>query len=93
MQYYEYNSGLYKVNLLIDKYKQTHDATIEVYINNVLVAENKKVGHLYKTRDWIKSNKDEAKKMLVKITYQGETFGMPKLNQDEIAMLWNAYKS
>lgn len=64
MYYYEYISGLYKVNLIIDKYKQTHDAAIEVYINDVLVAENKKVGHLYKTRDWIKSNKVTAQIVL-----------------------------
>lgn len=64
MYYYEYNSELYRVILLIDKYKQTHDAKIEVYIHNVLVAENKKVGHLYKTRDWIKSNKVTAQIVL-----------------------------
>lgn len=64
MNYYEYNSGAYKVILLIDKFKTVHDAKIEVYINGILVAENKKVGHLYRTRDWIKSNKVAAQTVL-----------------------------
>ena len=64
MNYYEYNSGAYKVILLVDKYKTAHDAKIEVYINDILVAENKKVGHLYKTKDWINTNKRTAKTVL-----------------------------
>lgn len=70
-----------------------NDVNWEEYheIKNHLMSKAKT--KLSKLIDWIKSNKDEAKKVLVKITYQGETFGMPKLNQDEIAMLWNAYKS
>ena len=60
MNYYEYNSGPYKVILFIDKYK----AKIEIYINETLVAENKLVGHLYKANDWIDKNKRTAKKVL-----------------------------
>ncbi len=64
MHYYEYNSGMYKVILSIDKYKTVHDAKIEVYINDKLVAEDKIVGHFYKTRDWIDTNKRTAEIIL-----------------------------
>jgi len=64
MRYYEYNSGIYKVILLVDKYKTVHDAKIEVYINDKLVAEDKIVGHFYKTRDWIDTNKRTAEIVL-----------------------------
>lgn len=64
MNYYEYNSGIYKVILLIDKFKTVHDAKTEVYINDKLVAENKIVGHFYKTRDWIDTNRRTAEIIL-----------------------------
>lgn len=70
MKYYEYNSGIYTVILLIDKCKTAHNAKIEVYIDDKLVAESKMVGYFYETRDWIDANKHTAKTVLHDIQKQ-----------------------
>lgn len=80
MHYYEYNSGIYKVILLINKYKKIHDAKIEVYINDKLIAENKIVGHFYKTRDWIDMNKRTAEIVLHDVQRQKNHVGLLDIN-------------